>query len=595
MLAELKIKNLGIIEDVTWQLKEGLNVITGETGAGKSLLLDAVELLLSGKADEDVIRYGADEARIEAVFQLPPLPALSLLRDLLEQKDLGGDEDTLIISCQLRRKGTAVVRVNGHAVLKGVLHQIGRLLIDVHSQSEHYVLLDSDTHLDFLDAYAGTAELRNACGKKAAELRELEEEIKKLEADEKDRVTREEFLRFQLDELNRAKLREGEEEELDRERRILAAAERLKELSYNVYSLLNGEDSSSRTVPVVDKINEAVQAMKKLVELDASLNQQLAYLEETAAGLTEAAREIHAYSGRLQHDPARLAEIESRLELIDGLKRKYGKTIAEMLAYLAKTESELEAVRQSDERRSHLKDAAVKLKQEMGNIAAQLSQQRIMASRQLTADMLNELKDLNMEQVKFEVSVRQQIDAVGMPFPDGKHYICDSTGADTVEFLASTNPGEPLKPLVAIASTGELSRFTLALKSALSAADEIPVLIFDEVDIGIGGRSGEIIGKKLWLLSRNHQVVCVTHLPQIAAFADAHFGVHKVASGERTLSVMEIFDADSRLKELAVMLAGLQYSKTALKNAGELIRGAEGWKRNEKITRYYNQETNPKK
>ena len=578
MLVELRVKNLGIIEDMNWRLDEGLNIITGETGAGKSLVIDAVELLLAGKADEEVIRHGADQAQIEGVFSLPQQENLASLRELLAEKELAADEDTLVIDCQLRRKSPDIIRVNGHAVPKAFLRQIGRLLVDIHGQSDHLSLFDSNSHLDFLDAYAHTLELRRDFTARAKELNRVEQELKALEKDEQERARREEFLRFQLEEISRAQLKEGEETELERERDILGSAEKLKTISYEAYRALYEEDASGRATPALDKLNEAAQAIKKLVEIDPSLKPQLDSLEATIDGLTDTARGIRAYSDGLEYDPNRLEEIETRLEIIRGLKRKYGQSISEVLAYLAKAQKELDEVSNSAERSARLKETAASLKQTMGQTAAQLSTERAQAAEKLTTEVEKELNDLNMPQVEFRVALSREKDEDGIPLPDGL-YAFTNEGVDTVEFMASTNPGEPLKPLAKIASTGELSRFTLALKGALSEADHIPVLIFDEIDIGIGGRSGEIIGKKLSSLARNHQVVCVTHLPQIAVFADAHFSVHKELAGERTLSLLESLEDEARLKELAIMLAGAHYTETALTNARELMHKAESWKK----------------
>jgi len=579
LLVELRVKNLGIIEDMNWRLGDGLNIITGETGAGKSLVIDAVELLLAGKAEEEVIRHGADQAQIEGIFSLPQKENLASLRKLLAAKELSADEDTLVIDCQLRRKSPDVLRVNSHAVPKAFLRQIGSLLVDIHGQSEHLSLFDNSSHLDFLDAYAHTMELRNDFSVKAKELHRVEQELKALEKDEQERARREEFLRFQLEEISRAQLKEGEEPELERERDILVSAEKLKTISYQAYRALYEEDSSGQTVPALDKLNEAAQAIKKLAEIDPSLKQQLDFLEESIDGLTEAARSLRAYSDGLEYDPNRLEEIESRLELIRGLKRKYGQSVSEVLAYLTKAQKELDEVSNSEERSVQLKETAVALKEEMGHIAHRLSGERAQAAERLMTEVKKELDDLNMPQVEFQVSISQEKDEGGIPLPDGQSYAFGNEGVDNVQFMASTNPGEPLKPLAKIASTGELSRFTLALKGALSEADHIPVLIFDEIDIGIGGRSGEIIGKKLSSLARNHQVVCVTHLPQIAAFADAHFSVHKELAGARTLSRLESLEDEARLKEMAIMLAGAHYTETALTNARELMHKAESWKK----------------
>jgi DNA repair protein RecN (Recombination protein N) len=578
LLVELRVKNLGIIEDMNWRLGAGLNVITGETGAGKSLVIDAVELLLAGKADDDVIRHGADQAQVEGVFSLPSTENLASLKELLAEKEVAADEETLVIDCQLRRQGADVIRVNGHAVPKAFLRQLSRRLVDIHGQSQHLSLFDSKSHLDFLDAYAHTLEPRQEFSSKASELNKVEQELKALEKDEQERARREEFLRFQLEEISRAQLKEGEEAELERERDILASAEKLKEISYQAYHALYEEDTAGRSAPALDKLNEAGQAMKKLTEMDPSRKEQLDSLEATIDGLTDLARAIRAYGDNLEYDPSRLEELENRLELIRSLKRKYGQTVSDVLAYLVKAQRELDEVSGATERIAQLKETVAALKEEMGRLAQRLSGERTQAAAKLTTEVKKELDDLGMSQVDFQVGISRQEAADGIPLPDGR-YAFNNEGIDNVEFMVSTNPGEPLKPLAKIASTGELSRFTLALKGALSEADHIPVLIFDEIDIGVGGRSGEIIGKKLASLAHNHQVVCVTHLPQIAAFADAHFNVHKEVAGARTLSRLEPLEDEARLKELAVMIGGSHYSQTALDNARELRQQAEGWKK----------------
>ena len=577
MLLELRVKGLGIIEEINWSLGDGLNVITGETGAGKSLVIDAVEALLAGKLDEEAIRYGANEVRIEGVFALSQNESIAQLRELLLERSLEADEEILVMDCELRRHGRSIARVNGHAVPREFLRQIGRFLVDIHGQSEHLSLLDKKCHLDFLDRYAHTMELRYGFSAKAIELSKAEQEIKILAEKEKELAQREEFLRFQLDEIERAKLREGEEEELERERNVLSSTEQLKAFSYEAYQAIY-EDTSRSSVSALDKLNEAVRAMQRLAGLDPALKEQLGFLEETVYGLEDIARDIQSYSDKLEYDPKRLEEVELRVELIMGLKRKYGQTITEILDYLEKAKGELERVSHSSERHAQLKEMCSQLKEEMGRIASELSRARSQAARKLGAEVKKELQDLNMSQVEFEVSVIQDQARDGIPLPDGGSYAFSNEGIDIVEFIASTNPGEPLKPLTRIASTGEISRFTLALKGALSEADNIPVLIFDEIDIGIGGRSGEMIGKKLWALAQNRQVICITHLPQVAAFADAHYSVHKDSAGTRTLSMLQTLQGESRIEEIAVMLAGPQYTETSLNDARELVQKAEIWR-----------------
>ena len=578
MLLELKVKDVGIIEEINWSLGGGLNVITGETGAGKSLVIDAVEALLGGKTDEEIIRHGAEVAQIEGVFTLPHRETISGLREFLVEKGINSDEDTLVIKYEIRKQGRSVIRVNGNAVPRGVLQQIGRLLIDVHGQSEHLSLLDMRCHLDFLDSYAHTLDLRTSFTAKAGELHKAEQELKALTENEKELARHQEFLRFQIDEISQAKLQEGEENELERERNILTSCEKLKALSYEAYQVLAGEDTPGPSASARDRLNDAIQVTNKLVALDPALKPQLDFLEETLYGLEGTAQDIHSYSDRLEYDPNRLEEIESRLELIRSLKRKYGQTITDILDYLEKAEKELEGISHSSQRRDELEPMRFHLKEAMGKIAFELSEKRSRAARNLVTEVKKELDDLAMSQVEFDVATNQVQDEEGIPFPNGQTYAFNNEGVDNVEFIASTNPGEPLKPLNKIASTGEISRFMLALKGVLSEADNIPVLVFDEIDIGVGGRSGEIIGKKLWSLARNHQTICVTHLPQIAAFADSHYLVQKEFSRKRTLSQLETLQDEPRLKELAAMLGGTQYSETSLVNARELVAKAKRWK-----------------
>jgi DNA repair protein RecN (Recombination protein N) len=578
LLLELRVRDFGIIGDIKWNLGKGFNVITGETGAGKSLVIDAVEALLTGRINEEDIRYGANETYVEGVFVLPEEVNTPRLSVLLADNGLSAGEDTLVISCELRRLGRSVARVNGHAVPRGLLYQIGCLLIDIHGQSEHLSLFNTEYHLDFLDSYAHALELRHSFNTKASELYQAEQEIESLAKEEKEAAQHEELLRFQVDEIRQAELQEGEETELEQERDVISSSEKLKASSYEIYHTLYGDDSTLPSASAIGKLKDAVQAMGKLVELDPSLKQKLALLEGIVPELEEVARDIHSYADRMEYDPKRLEEIGSRLELIRNLKRKYGSSITQVFEYLQRAESELEGLSLCLERRAELERLRSRLKQEMGHTAFELSKARSQAASKLVTEVINELRDLKMSQVQFEVSIKQKQAEEGIPLPDGRTYTFNKGGVDTVEFMASTNLGEPVKPLVKIASTGEISRFMLALKGALSKADNIPVLVFDEIDIGVGGRSGEIIGKKLWALTQNRQVICVTHLPQIAAFADAHYNIQKTVDGNRTLSNLKILEDESRTKELAAMLAGLQYTEASVSSARELVQKADSWK-----------------
>ena len=579
MLLELKVKDIGIIEEIVWLPGPGLNVITGETGAGKSLVIDAVEALLNGQVNDEDIRHGFDVAQVEGVFHIPGNENGQSLRGLLVEKGLETGDEKLIFTCDFRRQGRTTLRINRQAVSRGLLQDIGSFLVDIHGQSEHLSLLNREQHLNYLDSYAHTRELRHAFNAKFLELTQVEREVQSLVSNEQELSRQLEFLRFQVDEIQQAKLQEGEEEELKKEGNLLGSAEKLKAASYEFCKLIYGDDSMLNA-SALEKLNEAIPALQRLAETDSALEPKLNFLMDSASGLEELARDIRSYGEHLEYNPQRLEEVETRLELIRGLKRKYGNSITEILEYQGKTENQLNGLSDSSERRLHLEETREKLRTEMGTLAFQLSSARNQAAKKLQAAIKSELKDLSMSQVEFDVSVRQKQSPDGILLPDEERYEYNMDGIDIVEFITATNPGEPLKPLARIASTGELSRFMLALKGALTEVDAIPILIFDEIDIGVGGRSGEVIGKKLWELSRNRQVVCVTHLPQIAAFADAHYSVHKETISRRTLSKIEPLYGESRVNELAVMLAGPDYTGTSLNAARELMHKADVLKNN---------------
>ncbi len=578
MLDELTVKDFGIIAGVSWRPAGGLNVITGETGAGKSLVVDAVEALLTGQIAGEDIRHGADEARVEGVFSIAPEKEGAALHTMLAAKGLEAGEDSIIVTCNFRRQGRAAPRLNHQAVSRAVLKEIGGVLVDIHGQSQHLSLLRREQHLEFLDAYARTQEARRRFGNLAAELHQVERQLQALSRDEQELARREELLTFQVEEIKRAELREGEEEELKQETTRLAAAEKLKAAAFEVYGIVYGDDSAGAAASAVDRVNEALAVLGQVAATDPSLQAQLSYLEGTLHGLEELAREVRTYGDNLNYDPQRLEEAQGRLEIIRTLKRKYGGSLAGVLEYLEKAGQELGGLTSSEERREELEAKRAALRQEMGKLAGELSAQRRQAGEKLAGAVKQELAELAMAGVEFAVDVRRQPDPAGIPLPDGENYHYSSSGIDEVVFMAATNPGEPPKPLDKIASTGEISRFLLAIKSALAGADTVPVLIFDEIDIGVGGRSGEIIGRKLWNLSRHHQVICVTHLPQIAAFADAHFNVSKEAAGERTVSTIAAVRGEARLEELATMLGGQAHTTSTVTAARELMEKAQAWK-----------------
>ena len=579
MLLELSVKNFGIIEELTWKPTSGLNVITGETGAGKSLVVDAVEALLSGQANEEDIRTDTDEAEIEGLFRLPDTGTAERLKALLIEKDITPEEDSLIFSCVFRRQSRTTPRINRQAVPRSLLKEIGAFLVDIHGQSGHLSLLDKDNHLEFLDSYAHNGKLRQEFVEKASELHRKEQELRELSGRANDFSKQTELLNFQIHEIRQAELTEGEDTDLETELAVLSSAEKLKTTSYEVYSLLSGDDNPVPSSSAIDRLNDALPLLGRMLETDPSLKTRFDRLESTAYELAEIAQEVKNYGEGLDYSPERLEEVQGRLELIRTLKRKYGNSIQEILEYLENAEKELESLAFSDERIEQLESEIKQLKIHMGELADEITCERVKGADMLEKSVQKELTDLEMVGVEFRVDINRELDDEGLPLPDGNWYRYSTTGIDDIEFMASTNPGEAMKPLAKIASTGEISRFMLALKCALAEADTIPVLVFDEIDIGVGGRSGEVIGRKLWNLSRTHQVTCVTHLPQIAAFADSHYSVTKASAGDRTVSNIRSLNDEERLNELAEMVSGPNITESALSTARELMQRAEGWKK----------------
>jgi len=577
LLSELKVSSFGIIGGITWAPCPGLNVITGETGAGKSLVIDALEALLDGKMSEADIRYGSDSARIEAVFSPAAGITARSIGDLISSKGLSSAADNLILSCEFRRQGRSVPRINGDAASRSLVQELGRLLVDIHGQSQHLSLYEPKNHLDYLDSFAGLDDDRQEFGRKVSELSGIEAALAQLIEKEKGSAQRQELLRYQITEIHTANPQPGEEEQLETRRQLLASAEKLKELGYETCRHLDGEESGG-PAPLAE-VNAALKALRRLAAVDASMNEQLRQLEDGLVALEETALNVRRYAENLDYRPRELEELEDRLRLIRDLKRKYGSSVTLVIQYAEQAEAELGAIDSLAEQKELLLGRLRSLKCEMGQLAADLSARRAGSALKLSRAVNQELAELDMQQVKFEARLRRSRLEGGLPFPDGEQYAFNRDGADSVDLMVSTNPGEPFKPLADIASTGEVSRFTLALKVALAGADRVPVLIFDEIDIGVGGRSGDMLGRKLWKLARRHQVICVTHLPQIACYADAHFNVSKQTAGERVESRMEVLHGEKRTGELAAMLGGSSVADITLTAAGEMLNQAEVWKK----------------
>jgi len=567
LLSELTITNFAIIDRIQLTLVPGLSVLTGETGAGKSIIIDAVSTLLGGRADAELIRAGTEGARVEGIFVLPPTlreELTPLLHEQGLQDDSGGE---LILARAINRSGRNVCRVNGRAVPLSVLAQLGERLVDIHGQSEHLSLLRVKEHLNFLDRYAGLQEQRAAVAEGVRALRRVREELASLHRDERELARRADLLQYQVHEIEDAQLLPDEEDELLNERKLLLNAERLSELSHSAYQTLAGGEEQHT---IADLLDSVLRDLTELERLDAQVAAQRQVVEETTYQLEDLARTLRSYRDGVEFNTVRLQAVEERLDLIHGLKRKYGGCIPEILRFAQEAARELHAITHNEERMAELEQEQARLVADVGAQAAALSAERRAAAERLSTGIERELDELSMKQAHFVVDIQWKEAEEGL-LVEGKNYAFDLTGIDRVEFLISPNVGEPPKPLAKIASGGETSRLMLALKAVLSAADQVPTLIFDEIDQGIGGRAGGVVGLKLWGLTSEHQVLCVTHLPQLACYGDTHFQVDKAESEGRTVTRVRMLEGQERIEELAAMLGG-PAGKTQLRSAEEMFQ-----------------------
>ncbi len=571
MLNELHIRNFAIIDDLHLVFGPGLNILTGETGAGKSIIIDALGLLLGDRAAAEWVRAGSETATIEATFQLVDATELAVeVRRLLEEQGLDDPDnpDWLLLSREVRLNGRNICRVNGRSVSLQILGEITDQLIDVHGQGEHLNLLQPKTHIHLLDRYANLLPLRKEVAGVVGQLRAVRQELQRLRQDARTMAQRIDLLSFQAEEIQTANLKPGEDVELQGEQRRLGNAEALLKLAQAASAILH--EGEGEVPSAVDLVSEAVGRLEKLARIDPDMNQAALDGQSLLEQLSDLARTLDDYTESLEFNPERLEEVEDRIELIANLKRKYGDTIEQIVAFGAHAQAELDELGNWEVKTAALEEQEETLLHKIGQLGTDLSEQRKAAGEKLARGVERELADLRMTRARFGVAVEQTAKADGAYLPDGRRVTFDNTGVDQVEFMISANPGEPLKPMAKVASGGETARLMLALKSVLTHADATPTLIFDEIDQGIGGRVGATVGQKLWMLTGNgasatqnggtvqHQVLCITHLPQLAAFGDQHFTVNKqvlsVAGEERTSTVVRKLDQAARLEELVQML-----------------------------------------
>jgi DNA repair protein RecN (Recombination protein N) len=570
MLIELRIENFAIIQYLAIDFQAGLTTFTGETGAGKSILLDALMFIVGGRADTTFIRSGSERALVEASFRLPE-EIQAEVSAVLSREDLQEDDrHYLTLGRELRREGRAVARVNGRSVSASLLREIGSYLLDIHGQSEHLSLLNVRQHLGLLDRYAGNERQLEAYRQVYRKITALRRELNSLRMSEQEAAHRTDLLNFQVQEIESAHLKPGEEDELRKERDRLANAESLASLAQQSVALL--EEGSSETPAITDLVGSVVESLAALSRIDASQAELYGQISELADSLAVISRDLQDYLENIEFNPRRLEQVEERLGLIVNLKRKYGGNIEAVLAFADHARQQLETIATASERIAELEGEQEARLRELAALGQTLSETRRSAAEKLGKGVENELDDLSMNGARFSVDIKYRNNPGGVTLSDGQCVAYDESGLDQVEFLIAPNPGEGLKPLVKIASGGETSRLMLALKNVLVRADHIPTLIFDEIDQGIGGRVGSVVGEKLWQLARQHQVLCVTHLPQLAAFGDQHYRVRKLVQSGRTLTQVDHLAGSVRLDELAQMLgtvsaANLSAAKETLDRA----------------------------
>ncbi len=550
MLHALHIENLAIIDRLEVHFGAGLNALTGETGAGKSILIDALNLALGERADPTLIRTGAERLRVNAVFEPPDDPDL---RALLEELGVEPEEGLLYLSREVQAGGRSIARINGQPAPLSALKAIGERLVDLHGQHEHQSLLKPSSHLEFLDRWLGepTLSLRAQARDTVQALRQAERELQELTEREREREQMLDLYRFQVDEIRKANLQPGEDEQLETEERRLTHAEKLIALAGGAYDALMQEHGA------YDQAASASRNLSEIARIDPSVAEWGDMLEGALAQMDEVARNLRAYAESIEYDPARLEEVIARLELIKRLKRKYGDTIEAVLQYADEAESKLHALATQTERREALEAQIAELQARAATLCEQLSALRRTGAQRFAETVQATLRELAMERAEFIVEVR--------PKP------IDPSGADSVEFLFSANPGEPPRPLSKIASGGEMSRVMLALKTALADAAPVPTLVFDEIDAGLGGRTAHAVGEKLAQLAQHCQILCITHLPQIASRATHHLAIEKLTDGETTRVQIHTLEGEARVQEIARMLAG-EPTETALQHARELLQ-----------------------
>ncbi len=565
MLLGLCIRNFALIDSLDVKLYQGLNILTGETGAGKSIIIDSINAMLGQRTSRDVIRTGKDEAFIEGVFHSES----PLVDEKLRQIGINSEEDGIIvISREISISGRNICRINGRHTTVSNLKIIGDLLIDIHGQYDSQSLLRTESHIMLLDAFGGMdiRLLKNDYFKYLEQYKKLNEELKNLSGDKHERERAIDFLRYQINEIESTGLSEKEEEELRSRKLVLGNAEKISEALSAAYDLITGE--SERSYSVMDGLNKALSEISALIEFGKEYEELKKALEDSLYSLQDASAVIRKQREGTDFEPGLLDSVEERLSVIDRLKKKYGDTVKDVLESLNEMTENLDKILNSEKAAEKIELEIGNVHNKMNSIAKDLYIKRMEAAKILEENIGTELYDLQMDGAVFKVEIQHGLENTGST----KYY---EHGVDKVEFLISPNRGEPLKPLSKIASGGEMSRIMLAIKKILADVDSIETLIFDEIDIGISGKASSRVSEKLKYISRKHQVICVTHLAQIAIMADNHFKIEKNIIDNRTVACIKRLGQDDRIHEVARMIAGGDETDISLKHAEQMIKQAE--------------------
>ena len=552
MLELLHIENIAIIEAADIEFAPGFNALTGETGAGKSIVIDSLSAVLGQRTSRELIRTGAEKAFVSAAFS-------GMAPELTEEFGIQPEADgTLLLQREIQTDGKNVCRVNGRPVTVGQLRALGARLLNIHGQHDGQQLLDEEQHIVYLDSFGRVESLAITYAEKYKNFTDIRRQIGALQMDEAEKARRVDTLQYQIEELRRAKLTSGEEEELTARRGMLRNAEKFLDAVAGADYALNGDDSGGGALSALRQAQDALGGVR---HLDDAFGQLYERLGEAYSEVYDIAATVEDKRGELDVSPGELDRVESRMDLLYRLKKKYGATVEDMLDYQARCEAELAQIEDAGDTLARLEQALSKAEKEARQAAQALSDARKAAAEQLTSQILAELQQLDMGKIRFAVDFAEK------PL--------DSDGMDTVRFLMSANVGEELRPIHKIASGGELARIMLAMKNVLSEQDHVGTMVFDEVDTGVSGRAAQKVAEKMARISRRKQVLCVTHLPQLAAMADTHFSVEKGERGGRTYTEVRRLDREQRRRELARLTGGSHVSQTMLDGAEELLVQAE--------------------